>query len=126
MMIGRMTSLPLPVELPSAEGAGVGGNEAMALGGTETEAVGTADAAAVTAGVGDGAATATVKVHVPRATSLSSTEFVVHSTWYEPDSSGEVGVATIRWSSAGSAPPSATVPPPTSLTTSVLPSTLMR
>ena len=40
MMIGRMTSLPLPVELPSAEGTGVAGTEAIALGGTETEAVG--------------------------------------------------------------------------------------
>jgi hypothetical protein len=79
-MIGRRTSLPLPVELPPADGTGVGGTEAMALGGTETEAVGMADAAAVTAGVGEGDATATVNVHVPRATSLSSAEVVVHST----------------------------------------------
>ncbi len=51
---------------------------------------------------------------------------VVHSTRYEPGPSGVSGVATIRLLSFGSGRPWATVPPPTSFTTSELPSNLTR
>ena len=89
-----------------------------------------ADGATVALEPGDGladgvaaadGATATVNVQVPRASSPSSSETVVHWTTYEPEPSGVAGVATICLALVGSTPPVATVPPPTSLTTRLLP-----
>ncbi len=122
-MIGTTTSLPLPVVSPAADGSGVG----AIVGGTTVAA---ADGATVAlepgVGLADGVAaadgaTATVNVHVPRASSPSSSETVVHWTTYEPEPSGVAGVATICLALLGSTPPVATVPPPTSLTTRLLP-----
>src|SRR5262245_48429890 len=123
-----MTSVPLPEVWPSADGTGVGAAVGGAIDAVADDvAAAVALGAAVAIGVGEGVgAAATVNVHVPRASSSSWAEMVVHSTRYEPGPSGVSGVATIRLLSSGSRPPWATVPPPTSFTTRLLPSTLTR
>ena len=106
-MIGRTTSPPLPVELPSADGTGVGAVVGTGVAGAGVGAgwrdgraalgdEAAVDGAAVGTGVGEGVgATATLNVQVPRSTCPSrATE--VHATAYDPVPSGVAGVATIR------------------------------
>ena len=82
-MIGTTTSLPLPVVSSAADGWGVGALDGATVG----VAAAVAAAVALELGVGlaagvaaaDGA-TATVNVQVPRASSPSSSDTVVHWT----------------------------------------------
>ena len=120
-MIGTTTSLPLPVVSSAADGWGVGAIDgAAADGATVVAAVGATVAVGPGVGLAAGVAaadgaTATVNVHVPRASSPSSSETVVHWTRYEPLPSGVAGVASICFALLGSTPPVATVLPPDEL-----------
>ena len=95
-----------PVDAGTTVAAADGATVAAADGATVALGLGVALAAGVAAVDG---ATATVNVQVPRASSPSSSETVVHWTRYEPEPSGVAGVATICLALLGSTPPVATV-----------------
>ena len=120
-MIGTTTSLPLPVVSSAADGSGVGAIDGATAGGAprgSRRGGGRARAGvglAVGVAAADGA-TATVNVQVPRASSPSSSDTVVHSTRYEPVPSGVAGVAIICWR-CWIGPTRGDGAPPTSLTT---------